>query len=147
VMGQLHPLVQEAFGLPCSLADNAPVEPPVLAAEIDLASLAAHIPDNFAVRPAPRFPVVRQDVALVVDEGIPAEQVQAAIVQAGGQLLIEARLFDVYRGLQIGAGKKSLAYTLTFSADDRTLTDQQVAKVQARIVRGLESALGARLRG
>ncbi len=139
VMGQLHPVVQEAFDVP---SGN-----PVLAAEIDLASLEAGIPDIFAVRPVPRFPVVRQDIALVVDESIPAERVQAAIVDAGGHLLAEVRLFDVYRGQQIGDGKKSLAYTLTFSAEDRTLTDQQVARMQARIVRSLEASLGARLRG
>ena len=56
------------------------------------------------------------------------------------------RLFDVYQGEQIGAGKKSLAYTLTFQADDRTLTDQEVAKAQGRIVSKLEKELGARLR-
>jgi phenylalanyl-tRNA synthetase beta chain len=138
VMGQLHPVVQEAF--------DVPLEPPVLAAEIDLRSLEAHIPDIFAVRPVPRFPVVRQDIALVVDESVPAQQVQTAILQAGGQLLADARLFDVYRSQQIGAGKKSLAYTLTFSAEDRTLTDQQVARVQARIVKSLETGLGAQLR-
>jgi phenylalanyl-tRNA synthetase beta chain len=138
VMGQLHPAVQESFDVPSGL--------PVLAAEVDLTSLEAVAADRFAVRPVPRFPVIRQDIALVVDESMPAERVQAAIAEAGGQLLAEVRLFDVYRGQQIGAGKKSLAYTLTFSAEDRTLTDQQVARVQARIVRSLEAGVGARLR-
>jgi len=139
VMGQLHPLVQEAFGL--SL-DN-----PVLATEIDFERLRAHIPASFQVRPVPRFPAVRQDIALVVDEDIPADQVQAAILEVGGQLLTDVRLFDVYQGEQIEQGKKSLAYTLTFSAADRTLTDKQVAKVQSKIVKRLEAGLGARLRG
>jgi phenylalanyl-tRNA synthetase beta chain len=139
VMGQLHPLVQEAFGLS---PDN-----PVLATEIDFERLRAHIPASFQVRPVPRFPAVRQDIALVVDENIPADQVQAAILEAGGQLLTDVRLFDVYQGEQIEQGKKSLAYTLTFSAADRTLTDKQVAKVQSKIVKRLEASLGARLRG
>lgn len=139
VLGELHPMVQEAFDMP--------VESPVLAAEIDLAALETCLPERFTVRPVPRFPSVHQDIALVVDENLPADQVQAAIAQAGGQLLSDVRLFDVFRGAQIGAGKKSLAYTLTFTAGDRTLTDEQVAKVQARIVRSLETTLGARLRG
>ena len=139
VLGQLHPAVVEAFDMPGNAA--------VLAAELDLERLMTHVPDAFRVRPVPRFPAVRQDIALVVDEDIPADRVQAAIREAGGRLLADARLFDVYRGEQIGPGKKSLAYTLTFQADDRTLTDKEVAKQQARIVRALEEKLGARLRG
>jgi phenylalanyl-tRNA synthetase beta chain len=64
----------------------------------------------------------------------------------GGKLLVDVRLFDVYRGGQIGVGRKSLAYALTFQAEDRTLTDKDVAKVQDRIVRRLERELGAKLR-
>jgi phenylalanyl-tRNA synthetase beta chain len=138
VLGQLHPLVQEAFDLPGDV--------PVLAAEIDFDTLSRHIPASHLVRPVPRFPAVRQDIALVVDQSIPASQVQAAILAAGGKLLAGVRLFDVYQGEQIGAGKKSLAYALTFQAEDRTLTDQEVAKAQGRIVSKLEKELGARLR-
>ncbi len=83
---------------------------------------------------------------MVVNEGVPASQVQATIRAAGGHLLTDARLFDVYRGDQIATGKKSLAYTLTFQAPDRTLTDKEAAKVQSRIVRKLEQDLGAKLR-
>jgi phenylalanyl-tRNA synthetase beta chain len=119
---------------------------PVLAAEIDFDTLSRHIPASHLVRPVPRFPAVRQDIALVVDQSIPASQVQAAILAAGGKLLTGVRLFDVYQGEQIGAGKKSLAYALTFQAEDRTLTDQEVAKAQGRIVTKLEKELGARLR-
>jgi phenylalanyl-tRNA synthetase beta chain len=144
VLGQLHPLVQEAFGLP-------PVDPrgedkPVLVAEIDLEVLSQHIPDAHLVSPVPRFPAIRQDIAVVVDEGVPASQVEATIVGAGGRLLADVRLFDVYRGGQIGAGKKSLAYALTFQAPDRTLTDKDAAKAQSRIVKKLEKELGANLR-
>jgi phenylalanyl-tRNA synthetase beta chain len=144
VLGQLHPLVQEAFGLP-------PVDPrgedkPVLVAEIDLEVLSQHIPDAHLVSPVPRFPAIRQDIAVVVDEGVPAGQVEATIVGAGGRLLADVRLFDVYRGGQIDAGKKSLAYALTFQAPDRTLTDKDAAKAQSRIVKRLEKELGANLR-
>ncbi len=138
MLGQLHPMVQEAFDLPG--------EAPVLAAEIDFEALSRRIPASHRISPVPRFPAVRQDIALVVDQNVPAGQVQAAILAAGGPLLADVRLFDVYQGEQIGAGKKSLAYALTFQAEDRTLTDQEVAKVQAKIVSRLEKELGAKLR-
>jgi phenylalanyl-tRNA synthetase beta chain len=138
VLGQLHPLVQAAFDLP--------EDDPVFVAEIDFEALSRHIPESHLVRPVPRFPAIRQDIAVVVDESTPANLVQATITAAGGHLLVDTRLFDVYRGEQIGAGKKSLAYTLTFQAEDRTLTDRDAAKVQNRIVKRLEKELGARLR-
>jgi phenylalanyl-tRNA synthetase beta chain len=138
VLGQLHPLVQAAFDLP--------EDDPVFVAEIDFEALSRHMPESHLVRPVPRFPAIRQDIAVVVDESTPANLVQATIMAAGGHLLVDTRLFDVYRGEQIGAGKKSLAYTLTFQAEDRTLTDRDAAKVQNRIVKRLEKELGARLR-
>ncbi|GAB4542084.1 MAG: phenylalanine--tRNA ligase subunit beta [Anaerolineae bacterium] len=144
VLGQLHPLAQEAFELP--LVDPHGDDRPVLVADLDFEALSRHIPDAHRVSPVPRFPAVRQDIAVVVDEGVLANQVQTAILEAGGKLLVDARLFDVYRGDQIGAGKKSLAYALTFQAPDRTLTDKEVARVQSRIVKRLEQELGGRLR-
>ncbi len=144
VLGQLHPLVQGAFDLPP--VDPRGEEKPVLVAEINLEALGRTIPDTHLVSPVPRFPAIRQDIAVVVDEGMPASQVQATILAAGGSLLTDAHLFDVYRGDQIGTGKKSLAYALTFQAPDRTLTDKEAAKVQSRIVKKLDKELGAKLR-
>jgi phenylalanyl-tRNA synthetase beta chain len=89
---------------------------------------------------------VRQDLALIVDEHVPAEAVRREIQLAGAPLLREVRLFDVYRGPNIPAGKKSLAWTLTYQADDRTLTDKEVAKVHQKIVNRLEKVLDARVR-
>jgi phenylalanyl-tRNA synthetase beta chain len=89
---------------------------------------------------------VLEDLAVIVDEKTTAEEVEAAIRSAGGSLVSEVRLFDLYRGDQIGAGRKSLAYSLTYQALDRTLTDEEVAQVRSRIVRRLEADLGARLR-
>lgn len=145
ILGQLHPLVQQAFDLP-PIGALEGEEQPVLAADLDFEALSRHIPAGHRVTSVPRFPAVRQDIAVIVDEDTPAGQVQAAILAAGGGLLAGVRLFDVYRGEQIGAGKKSLAYALTFQAEDRTLTDQEAAKVQSRIVKRLEQELGARLR-
>jgi len=136
-LGELHPLVREAFGLPPQ---------PVMVAELAMEPLAAGISGQHPVAPISAFPAVYQDIAVVVDEGISAARVEATIWQAGGALLRDVRLFDVYRGEQIGEGKKSLAYSLTFQADDKTLRDRDADALRARIVRALESAIGGRLR-
>lgn len=140
LLGQLHPLVVEAYDL---ITEN---EWPVLAAEFDLDTLLQQVPDLHVVQSVPRFPPVQQDIAVVVDEAAPAEQVRTLILEAGQPLLAKARLFDVFRGEQLGPGKKSLAFSLTFQAEDRTLTDKVVAKQQHKIVQRLERELGARLR-
>jgi phenylalanyl-tRNA synthetase beta chain len=137
VMGELHPLVREAFDLPVQL---------VCALEFDLEVLLAQMGVTRVMKPISRFPAVVQDIALIVDEDLPAEEVRQAILAFGGRLLRDARLFDLYRGEPVPPGKKSLAYSLTYQADDRTLTDDEVAKVQERIVRCLAEELGAELR-
>lgn len=137
VFGELHPLVAENFELPVR---------PVLAADLDLEGLLARVPASYAVAPVPRYPGVRQDIAVVVDEDVPAAEVQRVIEQAGGELLRRVQLFDVYRGEQVGPGKKSLAYTLVFQAEDRTLTDHDANRLRDKIVRRLESTVGAALR-
>lgn len=140
VMGQLHPNVVAAYGIKTD--ENWPV----VAADFDLDLLLAQMPALYAVRSIPRFPPVQQDIAVVVDERVPAEQVHTLILQTGQPLLTEARLFDVYRGEQLGPGKKSLAYNLTFQSDERTLTDKVVARQQSNIINRLERELGAKLR-
>ena len=99
-----------------------------------------------AITSVSRYPAVLQDIAVVVNESVPASEVQALIEQTGGRLLRDVRLFDLYRGDQVGVGKKSLAYTLTFQADDRTLTDKDANKMRDKIVRRLNSQLDATLR-
>jgi len=96
--------------------------------------------------PVPRFPPALQDIALVVDEEVSAAELGAVIRSAGGGLLAEARLFDVYRGQQLPPGKKSLAFSLVFQAMDRTLTDAEVEAEKGRIVEAAAQRLGARLR-
>ena len=137
VFGELHPLVVENFDLPTQ---------PVLAADLDLETLLTRVPETYRVAPLSRYPTVRRDIAVIVDEGVPAAEVQRVIEQAGGKLLRRVQLFDVYRGEQIGAGKKSLAYALTFQADDRTLTDRDANRLRDKIVRRLQATLGATLR-
>ncbi len=139
VFGVLHPLVCQAFGLPDGLA--------VLAAELDLEVIQPQMRDEtFKVVPMSRYQAVYQDIALVVDADLPAAELKAAIMKAGAPLLRTARLFDVYAGEQIAAGKKSLAYALTFQSDKQTLTDKAVAKMRAKIVKVLKKKFGAALR-
>jgi phenylalanyl-tRNA synthetase beta chain len=137
VIGELHPLVRAHYDLPPA---------PLLAADLDLQALQALIPDRYAVQSVPAFPPVLEDLAIIVEEDVSGERVEALLRQAGGKTLIDLHLFDVYRGEQIGAGKKSLAYSLTYQAADRTLTDSDVAQIRQRIVRRLDQELGAKLR-
>jgi phenylalanyl-tRNA synthetase beta chain len=137
VMGELHPLVRKNYDLP---------ETPLLAAELNLQAILDEIPEIYAVQAVSAYPPVLEDLAVIVDEAIPAEQVAQVIRQAGGRALANLNLFDVYRGEQIGSGKKSLAYGLVYQAADRTLTDQDVLQLRQKILRRLEQELGAKLR-
>ena len=137
VFGELHPQVQAQY----DLGEN-----PVQAATFNLDVLYEIVPERFDSESVPAYPPVLEDLALVVDEGIPAGQVEALIRQMGGKTLAGLSLFDVYRGEQVGSGKKSLAYQLTYQNPERTLTDEEVAKLRTRIVNRLEQEIGAQLR-
>ena len=142
--GELHPRVISAFRLP----------PRTCAVELDLSLIERAAADLPPVQ-APvisTYPVASQDVALVVDDEVPAADVQAALVvgaaAAGHELLLEdVRLFDVYSGEQVGRGRKSLAFTLRFRAPDRTLTDEEVAVARDAAVASAVRLTGAVLRG
>ncbi len=137
ILGEIHPQVRAAWDLPARR---------VAAAELDLGALLARVPDTWFVEPLSAYPAVLQDLALIVDEAVPAAQVQERIASAGGFLLKEVTPFDVYRGDPIPAGKKSLAFALVFQAPDKTLSDAIVNKQVKRIVAQLERELGAQLR-
>ncbi len=138
MFGELHPNVRSQFDLPAQ---------PVLLGEFDLDALLARAPASFAIRPLSRYPAVVQDLALIVDEGVPGHRVQELIQQTGGVLLQRAVLFDVYRGDPIPAGKKSLAFALTFQSADRTLSDADASKIRDKIVNRLRNEIAAELRG
>ncbi len=138
ILGELHPLVRAAFDLP---------DMPVVVMELDLDALLARWGGARPMTELSTQPAVYEDLALIVDEGTPAAQVAELIRQAGGRLLVDVRLFDVYRGQPIPPGKVSLAYALTFQAPDRTLTDEDTKKLRGKIVARLERELGATLRG
>jgi phenylalanyl-tRNA synthetase beta chain len=135
--GELHPRVMARLDLEGS---------PVLAADLELESLLAIIPERYDMQQVPSFPPVLEDIAIIVDETHQAGAIETVIRQAGGQMLADVRLFDIFRGEQIGTGKKSLAYSLTYQAFDRTLTDKDATQIRQRIVRRLEMEFGARLR-
>lgn len=137
VFGELHPLVKAKYSFG---------EAPVLVGEFDLEALRV-VATAYAVTPVPEFPPVLEDIAIIVDESVPAAKVEGLIRQTGGRSLTNVRLFDLYRGEQVGPDKKSLAYSLTYQAVDKTMTDAEAAAIRNKIVKRLEQELGARLRG
>jgi phenylalanyl-tRNA synthetase beta chain len=137
-LGEIHPAVRRAFDLPAAA---------VCLAELDLEALFGASQPVAALSPVPRFPPALQDIAIVVDDTVSAAAISAAMRAAGGALLADVRLFDVYRGGQLPAGKKSMAFSLAFQAGDRTLTDAEVETAKARILEAVSQHLGGRLRG
>jgi len=116
----------------------------VLVAEFDL-DLLRNTPPTYGITPVSDFPPVYEDIALILDESVPAERVESLIKQTGGKTVTSVRLFDVYRDEKIGAGKKSLAYSLTYQSD-KTMTDAEAATIRNKIVKRLEHELSAKLR-
>lgn len=119
----------------------------VVLVELDLEVLFQAARDTLTVAPVPRLPAVLRDVALVVDEEIPAGAVLETIRGSGGEHLEEATLLDVYRGEQITEGRKSLAYRLVFRAPDRTLTAEEADAGRDAVVSAAAERYGAELRG
>jgi phenylalanyl-tRNA synthetase beta chain len=140
VFGNLHPRTAAAKGIDLGGRE-------VIVGELDLSAMLARVPGRYAVAHPARFPAALRDVAVIVGEDVPAERVAAEVRQAGGDLLREARLFDVYRGPSIPEGTKSLAYALAYQADDRTLKDAEIDATHQAIERRLQETLGARIRG
>lgn len=134
--GELHPLVKEQY----ELGDF-----PVLAAEFDL-DLMRSLQPTYGIKTIPDTPPIYEDIAVIVDESVKAENVEALIRQTGGRSVTDVRLFDLYRDEKIGAGKKSLAYALTYQAEDKTMTDAEAAAIRNKIVKRLEKEIGAKLR-
>jgi phenylalanyl-tRNA synthetase beta chain len=131
VVGELHPTVLEgAWG----------------AFELDLDALAERATGAVGYDEVSAYPEVRQDLAFVVDDGVPAAELLGAIGEAGAPELRSAAVFDEYRGGQIGAGRKSLAFRVAFGSLERTLTDEEAAAVRNRIVAALADRFGAELR-
>lgn len=136
-LGEVHPLVLQAYEL----------KGPAVAAELDVEALLGGAQDVLRFRDLLAYPVVKQDVALMVDASIPAAALLESLRRAGGELLEEAAIFDVYEGAPLPAGKKSLAVRLSFRAPDRTLSEAEVNVLRTRMVEAARAEVGAELRG
>ena len=135
--GEIHPEVARDFKLTSA---------PVMYAEFKAAPLVRYHQRLHPVQPLPTRPAILEDIALIVNANIPASEVEAVIRRAGGALLKDAMLFDVYTGAPIPAGKKSLAYALTYQDDEKTLTDKKAARVRRKIIGAARRRLKAELR-
>ena len=135
IFGELHPQIKDKYEVE---------EAPILIAEFDLDALRTASP-NYEIQPVADVPPVLEDIALILDEEVPASKVEGLIRQTGGKVLTKVKLFDVYRDEKIGAGKKSLAYSLTYQSD-KTMTDAEAAAIRKKIVKRLEHEVGAKLR-
>jgi phenylalanyl-tRNA synthetase beta chain len=140
-LGELHPLVARDFGL------EEPERPPaVLEIDLGLALRAAEKRKRRYVDLI-TYPPVYQDIAVVVDDAVEAQTVLDCVRNAAGPELRAVRIFDLYRGEQVGEGKKSLALRLEFQSAERTLTDEDVAAIRSRIEQRLAQEVGGTLRG
>jgi phenylalanyl-tRNA synthetase beta chain len=136
-LGEVHPLVVREWDLPDQAA----------AFELDLDRVAELAAARLEVyEDVTSYPAVRQDLAIVLPDDVPAARALAVVREAGGELLAGARVFDAYRGEQVGEGKVSVAVALEFRAPDRTLTDEEVDERRAAIAAALRSELGGDLR-
>jgi phenylalanyl-tRNA synthetase beta chain len=133
VFGQIHPLV----------AANYDMDGEIFAAELDFTTLLGLLADEARYVDLPRFPAVTRDLALVCEEHIPVSHLANCIKEAGGKLLTQVELFDIYRGANIPDGKKSVAFSLELRAEDRTLTDADSDGVITSVLKALEEKLGA----
>jgi len=136
VVGEIHPNVSE----------NYEVEQRCYIAELNLDILYKYADLNKKYSALPKFPAVTRDIALTVDDEILVQDIEDIIVKQGGNILESAKLFDVYKGIQIADGKKSIAYAIVYRRENKTLTDEEVNKVHEKILRSLEHKLGAELR-
>jgi phenylalanyl-tRNA synthetase beta chain len=135
-LGELHPDVAAGFeiGAACALF------------ELDLGALQHARPRRPEYREISRFPLVRRDLALIVDRERPAGELLAAIRESGGPSLLSAEIFDRYEGSGVPEGRTSLAFRLVFQRTDRTLTDDEVAAATERVVGVLERRFDGKLR-
>jgi len=137
VFGEVHPRVRENFDLP---------DERVCLLELDLEALLDAAQPVRHYEPISRMPALKLALAVVVDKSVPSDAVGEPIRNTGGALLVDVVLFDVYRGEQLGVGKKSLAYSLTFQAPDKTLTTEEAMKQRERIIKQLQQQYDAGVR-
>ncbi len=135
-MGQVHPLVAQNYG----------IDAEVYCVEINFTKMMEMKLPEATYVPLPKFPGVSRDLSLLCDEEITVAQIEEVITASAGKLLRGVKLFDIYRGVGVPEGKKSMAFSLELRADDRTLTDADSEGVTSKVLSALETKLGAKLR-
>lgn len=136
ILGEIHPEVIENFeGHEKTYIGVLEIEP-----------IASKATNAAKYKQLPKFPAVTRDIAMLVKDEILVKQIECVIKQKAGKILEEIKLFDVYKGKQVPEGMKSVAYSITFRAEDRTLTDEEVNKAMSKVVEGLKVGIGAELR-
>lgn len=135
-VGQIHPMV----------AENFDIDEPIYAAELDMKVIHELAADKKTYQPLPKYPAITRDLALLVPADLPSKMIEKAMLETGGKLVESAKLFDVYMGAPVPEGWKSLAYSVAYRAADRTLKDEEVGKVQDKILERLEKDFEAKLR-
>jgi phenylalanyl-tRNA synthetase beta chain len=136
VLGEIHPDVAENYG----------IEDRVYVAEIDLKVLFGASKLDRKYKTLPKFPAVTRDIAMLISDEVTVADIENIIRKSGKELIENVKLFDVYKGKQIPEGQKSVAYSLSYRAENRTLKDEEVNKVHDNIVKALGDKLGAQLR-
>lgn len=136
VLGEIHPDARENYG----------IDTRCFVAELNLDVLYAASNTEKKYTPLPKFPAVSRDLALLVEDEVSVGQIEDIIIKSGGNIVETVKLFDVYKGKQIPEGKKSIAYSITYRSETKTLIDDEVNKVHNKILRSLEYQLGAQLR-
>jgi phenylalanyl-tRNA synthetase beta chain len=137
VIGEVHPAVMENFDMPRR----------AVIAEINLQQLLEMGKPMGEMKPLPRFPAMTRDLALVMEDSVNVGPLMSAMKKAAGNLLETIEMFDVYRGAQVGEGKKSVAFSLTFRASDRTLTDEEITKAMDKVQKTCAEKFEAVIRG
>ncbi|MCQ2353832.1 MAG: phenylalanine--tRNA ligase subunit beta [Clostridia bacterium] len=136
VFGQIHPNVASNYGFSA----------PVYCAEIRVPVLFAHAHEMEEYHPLPKYPAVTRDFSFTCDEQLEVGVIENVMSRAGGKLVEDVRLFDIYRGAQLGEGKKSVSMRVVLRAADRTLTQEDSDKISAKIIDALARDLGITLR-
>ena len=136
LIGQIHPTEQKKRDL-----KNTYVM------EMNLAQILSIETDELLYVPVPRFPSISRDIALVVSSETSAGKLSNVIEAAGGKLLKDVKLFDLYEGDNVEKGKKSVAFSLTYADPERTLTDDEVVKAHEKVLTALTTEADAQLRG
>ena len=136
IIGELHPTVLKNY----SVGAKAYI------AVLDIRELNEMSNNNIQYKALPKFPAVTRDMALIADDAVTVGEIEKIIKKCSGKILEDVKLFDVYKGEQIEKGKKSLAFSVIYRADDRTLTDDEISAVFDKTIKQIAEKTGAQLR-